>query len=36
MDKVTNEEVSRRAIARELASRMDQSIVIVRACGENG
>ena len=37
MDRARNEEVRRRAgIERELASRADQSIEIVRACGKNG
>ena len=37
MDRVRNEEVRRRAaIKRELASRADQSIEMVRACGKNG
>ena len=37
MDRVRNEEVSRRAgIERELASRADQSIEMVWACLENG
>ena len=37
MDRVRNEEVRRRAgIERELASRGDQSIEIVWACGKNG
>ena len=37
IDRVRNEEVSRRAgIERELASRADQIIEIVWACGKNG
>ena len=37
MDRVRNEEVRRpAAIKRELASRADQSIEMVRACGKNG
>ena len=37
MDRVKNEEVRRRAgIERELASRTDQSIEMVWACGKNG
>ena len=37
MDRVRKEEVSRRAgIERELASRADQSIEMVWACGKNG
>ena len=37
MDRVRNEEVCRRAgIGRELASRVDQSIEMVWACGQNG
>ena len=37
MDRVRNEEVRRRAgIESELASRADQSIEMVWACGKNG
>ena len=37
MDRVRNEEVRRRAgIEMELASRADQSIGMVWACGKNG
>ena len=37
MDRVRNEEVSRRAgIERELASRADQRVLIFWACGKNG
>ena len=37
MDIVRNEEMSRRAgVERELASRADQSIDMVWACGKNG
>ena len=37
MDRVRNEEVRRRdGIQRELASRADQSIEMVWACGKNG
>ena len=37
MDTVSNEEVRRRAgIEMELASRVDQSIEMVWACGKNG
>ena len=37
MDRVRNEEVCKRAgIERELASRVDQSIEMVWACGKNG
>ena len=37
MDRIRNEEVRRRAgIEMELASRADQSIEMVWACGKNG